>query len=285
MKIVIFGHVCIDRNASEFGLFVGAGSPAMFMHRIFSQLPDCNVTIVSPYSKDFIPYMGMSRFYPETPFPGETMTYENTVVQGIRTQRCLNHQNANPVIIDDAVTQIIRAADAICIAPLAPNFPPSYIKQIASLKKWNTEITLLPQGYFRQFDADNTVRIREFVEDTDIIPLVDTVIMSDADYSDTRAIASKWALQSSAHIVMTQAEQGATLFSGADVTEVPTDPVAIQDIKSSIGAGDIFSAGYMYSHAKFHDPTRAVRFGNALAGQCLRFTQDTIVLDLPSLPV
>lgn len=285
MKIAIFGHVCIDRNTSESGSFVGAGSPAMFMHRIFSQLPDCNVTIVSPYGKDFIQYMGMSRFYPETPFPGETMTYENTIVQGARTQRCLNHKQAKPVAIDDAVTQIIRAADAICVAPLAPNFPPAYIAQIASAKKWNTEITLLPQGYFRQFDADNAVQIREFVEDTDIIPLVDAVIVSDADYTDTRAVASTWASQTTAHVVMTQAEQGATLFSGADVTEVPTSPVATRDIVSSIGAGDIFSAGYIYSHAKFHDPKRAVAFGNALAGQCLRFTQDTIVLDLLSLPV
>lgn len=285
MKIAIFGHVCIDRNTSESGTFVGAGSPAMFMHRIFSQLPDCNVTIIAPYGRDFIPYMGMSRFYPEVPFPIETMTYENTVVQGIRTQRCLNHADAKPIVIDDAVTQIIRAADAICIAPLAPNFPPSYIKQIASLKKWNTEITLLPQGYFRQFDADNTVQIREFVEDTEIIPLVDTVIVSDADYSDTPSVASSWASQNAAHVVMTQAERGATLFSGATVTEVPTIPVATSDIVSSIGAGDIFSAGYIYSHGKFHDPKRAVEFGNALAGQCLRFTQDTIVLDLLSLPV
>ena len=135
MKIVIFGHVCIDHNALEGNSFISAGSPAMFMQRIFSQLPECTVTIIAPYGPDFSQYIGMSRFYPESPQPIQTMIYENTVTGGVRTQRCLHAESASPVPIDDTVKQLISSADCICIAPLAPNFPSEYIKHIAALKK------------------------------------------------------------------------------------------------------------------------------------------------------
>ena len=285
MKIVIFGHVCIDHNVLEGKSFVGAGSPAMFMHRIFSQLPDCNVTIVAPYGPDFSSYVGMSRFYPESPQPIQTMIYENTVTGGIRTQRCLNADKALPVPIDDTIQQMISTADSICIAPLSSNFPSSYVQQIAAIKKWKTQLTLLPQGYFRQFDADHHVKVREFIEADAIIPLVDTVIISDKDYTNASETASRWARESNATVVMTQAEKGATIFSGKETTEVTTYPVSDSDIISSIGAGDIFSAGYMYAFAKSKDAQKAVAFGNALAGQCLAFPPDNIRIDITKLPV
>ncbi len=263
---------------------VSAGSPAMFMHRIFSQLSDCNVTIVAPYGNDFSHYIGMKRFYPESPLAIDTMIYENTVIDGKRTQRCLNFQSASPIAIDDQIKNMIVQADAICIAPLTPNFPVSYIKEIASLKKWQTTLTLLPQGYFRQIDTENAVHVREFSEAKDIIPLMDSVIISDADHSQAATLATSWAALSDANIVMTQAERGATLFSGTTVTEIPTERVRQENIKSSIGAGDIFSAGYMYSFSKSKDATKAVAFGNALAGQCLAFAPDSIQIDLTKLP-
>ncbi len=285
MNILLFGHVCIDHNVLEGKSFASAGSPAMFMHRIFSQLPDCNVTIVAPYGSDFSPYVGMSRFYPESPMQIQTMVYENTVTGGIRTQRCLNADTAVPIPIDDTIKQMISAADSICIAPLAPNFPPSYIQEIAAIKKWKTGLTLLPQGYFRQFDTDGHVDVREFVESDAIIPLVDTVIISDKDYTDAPGTAARWASSTHATVVMTQAEKGATLFMGSDRMEVTTNPISESDIVSSIGAGDIFSAGYLYAYAKSEDAQKAIAFGNALAGQCLAFTPDTIRIDSSKLPI
>lgn len=284
MKIVIFGHVCIDHNVVEGKPFISAGSPAIFIHRIFSQLHDCNVTIIAPYGPDFSQYVGMSRFYPESPQPIQTMIYENTVNGGIRTQRCLNADSAKPVKIDESIKQMIASADSICIAPLAPNFPASYVAEIAKIKKWKTDLTLLPQGYFRQFDAHNHVGVREFIEADSIIPLVDTVIISDKDYSDASGTAGRWASTSTATVIMTQAEKGAALFTDKDRLDISTDPVSQSDIVSSIGAGDIFSAGYMYAFAKTKDAQKAVVFGNALARQCLMFTPDTIKIDISKLP-
>ena len=283
MNILIFGHVCIDHNVSETHSFTGAGGPAMFMRRIFSQLPNCSVTIVAPYGPDFTRYVGMTRLFPESPLSIDTMVYENTVHQGVRTQRCLNHEHAEPIAIDSTVEALITKADTICIAPLAPTFPPSYIQHIAMKKKWQTPITLLPQGYFRSFDVDNRVGIREFVEAKDILPLVDTVIISDNDYSDSQGIASAWAHTYETTIVMTQAEKGATVFHTDTVKHIATEVVREEDIVSAIGAGDIFSAGYMYGFSQTHEPTKAVAFGNALARQCLSFAPDAIKIELPSL--
>ena len=123
-EILVVGHVCIDSNKTEHASYVGAGSPAMFMERIFRQLPDCRLTIAAPYGKDFVTYAQGISFYPAEPQGPLTMRYENTISKGARIQHCMYWEGTNPVPIDRKLVEILQTADTICLAPLAPTITP-----------------------------------------------------------------------------------------------------------------------------------------------------------------
>jgi len=87
MKITILGHVCIDKNTSENSSYTAAGSPAMFMNKIFRQLPDNQLTIIAPYGADFLEYAENGKLYPEKPSGKNTLVYENITKGGARIQK------------------------------------------------------------------------------------------------------------------------------------------------------------------------------------------------------
>jgi sugar/nucleoside kinase (ribokinase family) len=280
MNVEIVGHVCIDRNTTEHGFFTGAGSPAMFMEPMFRLLSG-RVTIVSSYGADFLPYRRGVSMYPPEPNIGETMVYENDTTGEKRTQKCFHYEEAQPVDLDLQLIEIIKGADVICFAPLAPNYSAAYIRKTLQYKKEGAKVVLLPQGYFRQFDEENNVYVREFEEAEDILPLMDVVIVSDQDHEGMAGIAAEWNRRFGCIVVMTEAEKGARVFDHGAQTEVPTVPVPVRDIVSSVGAGDRFSAGFSYSFSQAGDPLQAARIGNSLARQGLFCTPDNITIVLP----
>jgi hypothetical protein len=280
MRVEVVGHVCIDRNTVEGKEYEGAGSPAMFMGKIFRQLPDCNSGIIAPYGPDFIPYLKGSSLLPVHPLRIQTMVYENIVLGGIRTQKCLYHSQALPVKFDDSIINAIKASDVVCFAPLAPNYSADDIRNIIKYKKVNAPAVLLPQGYFRQFDhKNNNVRVREFIEEGSILPFFNIVIVSDQDHPDMMSQAHDWSVRHGCIVIVTRAEKGAVVMNNTIITEVPTIPVPNSEIVSSIGSGDIFSAGVIYEFTKSNDAVRAAQSGNRLARQCLFCKPDEIVIN------
>ena len=281
MNIQIVGHVCIDNNVTEHASYTAAGSPAMFMQEILGQFPDCDVTIVAPYGADFLPFTKDTTLYPHEPLAIATMVYENTIREGKRTQKCFHYETARPVDLDEQLIELIKAADVICLAPLAPNYSAAYIQKLLQYKKKEARVVLSPQGWYRQFDEANNVKVRDFVEAEAILPIVDVVIVSDQDHGDMAGIAAEWNSRYGCVVVMTEAEKGARVFDGGTQTEVSTSPVPPDQIISSVGAGDIFTAAFIYSFAQSHDSIRAAAFANQIARQCLFCTPDTITIVLP----
>lgn len=281
MNILLVGHVCIDKNRTEHAAYTAAGSPAMFMSNIFGHLPGATATIMAPYGPDFLSYRGNAVLIPQSPTADVTMVYENIIRNGIRTQLCHHVDQAMPPRINTAMTQAVRSADSICVAPLAPNYSPVYLSELLTHKKIGAQVVLLPQGYFRSIGSDGAVTVREFAEAAEILPLVDVVIVSDQDHGDMWHLADTWVSTFGTTVVVTQAEHGATVMAPGIAASVPTDPVPPQDVASSVGAGDIFSAGFMYEFSSSRDPVKAARTGNRIARQCLFFTPDTLQIRYP----
>ena len=281
MKILIVGHVCIDRNVTESGKFIGAGSPAMFMHKIFSQLPETDTHIIATYGKDFLPFKGAAQLYPAESGNSNTLVYENTMTGNGRIQKCFYHEEALPPPITSQLQELVRNADCICFAPLTPVFSVEYVYRLVSLKQHQAKVFLLPQGYFRQFDKAGLVTVREFTEAPALLPYIDAVIVSDQDHSDMYTLAHEWAKTSGTTVIMTRAEKGAMIITTDREEVVPTTPVDKNEIVSSIGAGDIFSAGFMYEFQRSGDALKAAQIGNSLARQGLFFTPDTLQITLP----
>lgn len=283
MKITIVGHVCIDKNTSENSSYTAAGSPAMFMDKIFKQFPDNQVTIVAPYGADFLEYMGDTRLYPEKPVGAKTLQYENISKTGIRLQKAHHREEANPVLVDTAIKRILSSSDIVFVAPLMPNFTPEYLRNVLSYASSGTLKVLLPQGYYRDFDHEDNVRVRPFTEADEILPFFDVVILSEQDHSDMFALAKEWVSKYNITAIITLGEKGAVAIAAEKVMQMPTRAVPEHEVVDSVGSGDIFSAGFSYRYQQTHDLKEAGRFANELARQCLFYTSNDIKIDYQAL--
>lgn len=276
MKITILGHVCVDKNTSENASYTAAGSPAMFMNKIFKQLPDNQVTIIAPYGADFLEHKRDVKLYPENSVAEKTLTYENLTQDGVRLQKAHNREAANPVPADNKTKEILTSSDIVFVAPLMPNFSPEYLGNILSQTKPSTLKVLLPQGYCRDFDHEDNVLIRSFNEANEVIPLVDIVIVSEQDHSDMVSLAREWVSKYKITTIITRGEMGAIAVTAVEETQLPTRAVFKSEVVDSVGSGDIFSAGFAYRYHQAHDIKEAGRFANELARQCLFYTPNEI---------
>ena len=66
------------------------------------------------------------------------------------------------------------------------------------------------------------------------------------------------------HIILKRGEKGATGYKGGEIIDVT--PVISTKIVDTIGAGDGFAAGYIYSLIKDWSLEKSLRFANAVAG-------------------
>jgi len=73
-------------------------------------------------------------------------------------------------------------------------------------------------------------------------------------------------------LVITKGEKGALILTPGNAEIIP--PIKTNKVVDTTGAGDAFSAGFMYGFIqnqsfKFEDLKRNVRFGNFIAGKCI----------------
>lgn len=279
MNIVIIGHVCIDKNTTEKSTYKAAGSPAMFITRIFKQLPNSSLTIVSHYGENFLKYLEGTTIYPDAPEFDKTLEYNNiSQEEGKRIQKAFNRKNSPPVKVARELKEIVQDADVLFFTPLLPNFPPDYINNVVRTTKKDCFKILSPQGYFRNFDKEDRVVFREFGESDKTVPLFDFIILSEEDYPDIENIAESWVGQNNAVVIITKAERGATFMSKREKVDIPTKPVEEKDIVDSTGSGDIFCACFAYKYVECKDIAESIKFAHKVAGYCLQFTPDQIRL-------
>lgn len=283
MKIVIFGHVCIDKNTSEQSSYVAPGGPAMFMQKIYQQFPDCEVAIVAPYGPDYLPFLQGVNILPDQPIAKATLQFENTSKQGTRTQKSYHQTELPEVTLTAEIIAKIKQADLIFFAPLLAQFSAQYIAAICAHAPETAYKVLLPQGYYRTVAADHTINLREFVEANQVLSHVDVVIVSEQDHVQMLSQAESWANEYGITSLVTLGENGAVAFTQGKKQLLPTLPVAADQVVDSVGAGDIFSAGFAYQFVKTHSLAKAGAFANAVARASLFFTTDEIKIDFAQL--
>ena len=269
MEVVILGHVCIDRNTSERRSYTAAGGPAIFMHAALRQLAACNVTIVAPYGDDFVPYARALPLYPPGPVGERTLQYENVTNSDQRTQRAYSVDRTDPIPIDGELSDRLRRADLLFLTPLTPKFPTTYVQAVLNLVPERCVTVLLPQGYLRQISAAGDVTPRTFSEAEALSPLVDAIVVSEQDAPGMEVLAATWAARGSV-VVVTTGSSGAVAFTKTERVVIPTTLVPDDEVVDSVGAGDVFSAGFGYRYCASQDVRSAVRVGHRLAGKHLR---------------
>jgi len=276
IEILIIGHICIDHNTSEKSSYISAGGSAIFINKIFNQFKDCKTTVIASYGKDFLPYLNKIKIFPARSMYNHTLIYKNIIKNELRVQKTLYRKNASPIKIKNKVGNIIKQADILFIAPLLPNFSPKYIQQIVSFTKKKSVKILLPQGYFRNFNSQNNVTKREFLEANKVLPLLNFIIVSEEDFPQMRKVGHAWVRKNNNTVIITLGKKGALIINKNKEINIPTIPVAANKIVDSIGSGDIFSAGFAYKYMKTKNIKTAVKFANKLAYKHLFYSSNEI---------
>jgi len=120
---------------------------------------------------------------------------------------------------------------------------------------------LAAQGYLRSWDADGTIKRREWDEARDVLERVSVAVVSEEDIEGDFDLARGWA--KTVPVIVTIAERGAIVLRGGREVEVggfPSDEVVDQT-----GAGDAFCAGLALALADGDDLEAATHFANAVA--------------------
>ena len=179
-----------------------------------------------------------------------TTTFENVDVGGARTQYL--HAVAGPIGPAD-IPHGWKCAPMVFLAPLArelgdgaPHFPGATV--VASL-----------QGWLRRWDESGLVAPRRW-DGAEALPHVDAAVVSEHDF-DCADAASRWAALAPV-LLVTRGENGATLYRGGAVREIP--PFAAREV-DPVGAGDVFAAAYLIVYHESRDPIYAATYASCAA--------------------
>jgi sugar/nucleoside kinase (ribokinase family) len=122
-------------------------------------------------------------------------------------------------------------------------------------------IGLTPQGWMRRLDETGQVYRGEWVDAERLLRLASATVISIEDVAGDWAVVEQWASFSKVFVV-TQGEQGATVYSRGERHQVAAPTVPVVD---ATGAGDIFAAAFFVRLSQSSDPLEAARFAVAIA--------------------
>jgi sugar/nucleoside kinase (ribokinase family) len=156
----------------------------------------------------------------------------------------------------DAIPPALRETRSVVLASIAHEIEPSVFDVYGDVPR-----VLAAQGYLRTWDADGTVRRREWDEAHDMLDRVSVAVVSEEDIEGDLDLARGWS--ETAPVIVTIAERGAIVLRGGREVEVGGFPA--DEVVDQTGAGDAFCAGLALALADGNDLEAATRFANAVA--------------------
>src|SRR6267378_432288 len=156
----------------------------------------------------------------------------------------------------EAIPDALRETRSVVLASIAHEIEPSVFSVYESVPR-----VLAAQGYLRSWDADGTVRRRDWDEAREVLRRVTVAVVSEDDIEGDLDLARGWAR--TAPVIVTIAERGAIVLRGGREVEVRGFPA--DEVVDQTGAGDAFCAGLALALADQDDLEAATRFANAVA--------------------
>jgi sugar/nucleoside kinase (ribokinase family) len=156
----------------------------------------------------------------------------------------------------EAIPASMRTTRSVVLASIAHEIEPSVFEVYGDVPR-----VLAAQGYLRSWEADGTIRRREWDEAHDVLRQVTVAVVSEEDIEGDLDLARGWA--KTAPVIVTVAERGAIVLRGGRETRVGGFPA--DEVVDQTGAGDAFCAGLALALADGHDLEAGVRFANAVA--------------------
>ena len=182
-----------------------------------------------------------------------TTTFSFRYVDGRRKLRLKARAKA---IGASAIPAELRETRSVVLASIAHEIEPSVFDAYAEVPR-----VLAAQGYLRSWDADGTIRRREWDDAHALLERVSVAVVSEEDIESDFELARGWA--KTAPVIVTLAERGAIVLRGGREVEVGGFPA--DEVVDQTGAGDAFCAGLALALADGDELEAAARFANAVA--------------------
>ena len=184
----------------------------------------------------------------------ETTVFENIYVDGERTQ--ILHQRAG-VLHCDHVPGAWRNAPIVHLGPLDQEIDEGVFHCFHD----EVLIGVTPQGFLRRWDDQGLVSFVDWNPPESVLRRINVLVLSEQDVPDPDGLVRDWG-QFIDIIVVTRAEQGATVYHEGEPCDYPARPAQQVD---PTGAGDVFAAAFMIRLIEKRDPCQAAQFANAVA--------------------
>jgi sugar/nucleoside kinase (ribokinase family) len=180
-------------------------------------------------------------------------TFENIYTPDGRVQ--IIHQLA-PNLEYYHIPEVWRNAPIVHLAPVIQEINPNIVRQFP-----DSLICLTPQGWMRKWDDTGNIHWDEWPEARHILRQASAVVVSEEDVNYDSTYIELMA-EAAPVLVVTQGEDGATLYTEGEVHQFPAPDVVEDDLT---GAGDIFASAFFLQFSIHNNPGEAVQFANRLA--------------------
>jgi sugar/nucleoside kinase (ribokinase family) len=158
-----------------------------------------------------------------------------------------------------------RRAELVHFCPLAQELPAT-LPAAFGQQAW---LAATPQGWLRSWDETGRVSLGDWPEASNILPQLQAAVISIEDVQGDWSVAERWATHLPV-LVVTQGEQGCTVFYRGQRQAVPPRPAQPVDLT---GAGDIFAVSFFIRLYERGQVWPAARFANVLASLALERSQ------------
>jgi hypothetical protein len=184
----------------------------------------------------------------------ETTVFENIYLDGERKQ--ILHQRAGILHCDHVPSQWKKS-------PLAHLGPLDQEIDEGVFHCFDDQVLIgvTPQGFLRRWDDQGRVSFVDWEPPESVLRRINVLVLSEQDVPDPAGLVRAWG-QFIDIIVVTRAEQGATVHHAGELCDYPARPAEQVD---PTGAGDVFAAAFMIRLLETEDPCQAAQFANAVA--------------------
>jgi sugar/nucleoside kinase (ribokinase family) len=268
-NIILWGDLCIDKNNLDGQEVDGPGGSVFYCGRTFKNL-GCEVSIVSPRGSDYNDdWLEGTSIYPKISLSGDTLLYQNSY--NSKGERTLYVKNQKQAFFADPLSfgkEFFSGIQAVIVCPIDNNISHSHVKDLKARMNKKSLLACLPQGFFRRYDKGGKVYQSQWENSEKFIPFFDIIIISEQDCQNPDQNAENWS-RGRPLVIVTKAEKGCAVFEKGKRIDYPA--FKVQEIVDPVGAGDVFSAAFIYSYLNYKNIEKAAVFANAAAAISLSF--------------
>ncbi len=250
LDYLVIGHVTCDLTPTG----KQVGGTVSFSGRT-AQALGCRTAVLTSAAPEYDLSQALAGLTLQRKPAAATSTFENIYTAEGRIQKL--YERAEPLTPADVPSDWLRTP-VVHLAPLTNEVDSALVHQFS-----NSLIGITPQGWMRKWDENGHVSAQDWKDAEKVLPLAAAVILSEEDLPHPAALQQF--LQWSRLLVLTQGNNGCTVYFGNEMRQIPAPSVT--EVEPT-GAGDIFAAAFLIRlYQTDGNPWEAARFANEIAAQ------------------